>query len=128
MISIRDYLTNAKPSPYAHCHNFYDWFCRDSSLVKKEAALKSKVASLVLSRKIDIDKHYVWFKNNCPMNGPLYDDFRIADMETQDTLWAVIPKCGHSGKAEVWGAENHFAGPIVSGTWDDVYNFFMVAK
>ena len=50
------------------------------------------------------------------MSGPLYDDFRICDVETGDVIWTVTPKCGHSGKAEVWGRQNDFKGPIAVGT------------
>jgi hypothetical protein len=76
------------------------------------------------STKIDTEKNYVFFKNNCPMRGGLYDDFRVCDMETGDVIFTVVPRCTHSGKAEVWGRENEFKGPLVQGTWRDVKTFF----
>jgi hypothetical protein len=88
----------------SECHNFYDWFCRDSSLAGKSRTLFKKVKTFLKHNpQIDIDSHYVFFKNNCPMNGPLYDDFRIVDIETGNVIYTVIPKCSHSGKAEIWG-------------------------
>jgi hypothetical protein len=83
------------------CFNFYDWFCKDSSLERKANALFPKVKKFVAATQVDILDTYVFFKNNCPMNGPLYDDFRICD--ENGVLFTVIPKCGHSGKAEIWG-------------------------
>lgn len=38
---------------------WYDWFCSNKALLP--------------SSKIDLDKHYVWFKNGCPCVGHLYD-------------------------------------------------------
>jgi hypothetical protein len=96
------------------CFNFYDWFCRESSLEGKAKRLFAVVKRWVKERNTDTDKVYVFFKNNCPVNGPLYDDFRICDLETGNVIWTVIPKCGHSGKAEVWGRQNNFEGPIVT--------------
>ena len=84
------------------CFNFYDWFCKDSSLERKANVLFPKVKRFLKENsEIDILSTYVFFKNNCPMNGPLYDDFRICD--ENEVLFTVIPKCGHSGKAEIWG-------------------------
>ncbi len=99
------------------CYNFYDWFCSDKALKAKSKKLFKMVKRWVKQRNTDTDKVYVFFKNNCPMNGPLYDDFRICDVETGDVIWTVIPKCGHSGLAEVWGKQNEFGfGLIVTGT------------
>jgi hypothetical protein len=86
------------------CYNFYDWFCKDASLERKANALFPKVKKFVAANpEIDILETYVFFKNNCPMNGPLYDDFRICDVESGNVIYTVIPKCSHSGKAEIWG-------------------------
>ena len=95
------------------CFNFYDWFCKDSSLERKSWNLMKKVKTFLKHNPdIDLLTHYVFFKNNCPMRGPLYDDFRICNIETGDVVYTVIPKCGHSGLAEMWGRENGFEGPI----------------
>ena len=105
---------------------WYDWFCRDSSLVRKTESLGKKVKQLAESSLVDLDKMYVFFKNNCPMSGPLYDDFRFCDIETGNVIYTVVPKSGHSGKAELWGQPNNFEGPIVKGTWKEIKNYFGV--
>lgn len=108
---------------------WYDWFCRDTSLQAKTRNLGKKMLQLMKSDKIDADKQYVWFKNNAPMYGSLYDDLRIADMETGDVIYTIVPSCGFSankGVAQVWGRENNFSKPLVSGSWKDVKTFFGV--
>jgi hypothetical protein len=90
------------------CFNFYDWFCKDKALKAKAEKLFKQTKLFVKKFNIDIDKHYVFFKNNCPVNGPLYDDFRICDIETGDVIYNVTAKSGHSGQAEIWGRENGF--------------------
>ena len=104
------------------CYNFYDWFCKDTSLKNKSIKLFKQVKRWVKFRNTDTEKVYVFFKNNCPVNGPLYDDFRICDVETSDVIWTVVPKCGHSGKAEVWGRANEFKGSIaVADNMNGIY-------
>ena len=95
------------------CYNFYDWFCKDSSLRNKSWKLMKQVKTFLKHNpQIDLLTHYVFFKNNCPMRGPLYDDFRICSIETADVIYTVTPKSGHSGLAEIWGRENDFKEPI----------------
>lgn len=108
---------------------WYDWFCRNTSLPAKTQKLGKKVLQLMKSSKIDIEKNYVFFKNNCPVYGSLYDDFRICDLETGEVIFTITPSSGHDvnkGRAEVWGRENNFSNPIVSGSWKDVKTFFGV--
>lgn len=106
---------------------WYDWFCRSTSLAKKTEFLGMKVVQLSKSPKVNLDTMYVFFKNNCPMAGRLYDDFRICSIETGDVIYTITPSCGHRSNlnhAEVWGRENDFAAPLVSGKWSDVKKFF----
>lgn len=107
---------------------WYDWFCKDSSLQNKTCQLTKKLKQLVASSKINVETSYVFFKNNCPMVGRLYDDFRICDMKTGNVIYTVIPSSGHDsekGVAAVWGKENKFEEPLVTGTWKDVKRYFL---
>ena len=97
------------------CFVFYDWFCRDSSLKNKSIKLFKQVKLFVKMKDVDLDSTYVFFKNNCPVGGPLYDDFRICDIESGNVLYTVTPKSGHTGEAELWGRDNDFDGPIKTG-------------
>lgn len=108
---------------------WYDWFCQDTSLRNKTRKLGKKVVQLLPSKKINGETMYVFFKNNCPMNGSLYDDFRICDIETGDVIYTIIPSCGHNatkGVAKVYGRENDFKEAIVYGSWKDIKEFFGV--
>jgi hypothetical protein len=96
-----------------YCFLFYDWFCSDGALEKKSRSLFAKVKTFIKHHpEIDQEKHYIFFKNNCPMRGPLYDDFRICDIESETVTYTVTPKCGHTGLAEIWGRENDFKEAI----------------
>jgi hypothetical protein len=101
------------------CFNFYDWFCKDSSLERKANTLFPKVKRFLKEySEIDILSTYVFFKNNCPMLGPTYDDFRICDIESGNVLYTVTPsRVLKNGKnqirmAEIWGRSNNFKQPI----------------
>lgn len=67
---------------------WYDWFCKESSLARKTQKLGKFLCRIRDSQKLDF-KHHVWFKNNCPCRGPLYDDIRFTD-ETKDCNAFVI--------------------------------------
>lgn len=47
-----------------------------------------------------IHKNYVWFKNNFPLNGSLYDDFRFADLEDGEVQLGC---CWNNKKYAVFG-------------------------
>jgi len=106
------------------CFYFYDWFCRDGSLERKARSLMSKAKKFIDKMNIDIDKTYIFFKNNCPLHGSLYDDFRICDYETGDVIFTVAPSLGYTkrkGEAEIWGRENSFKEHIKSAkSWKEL--------
>ncbi|MBU1093577.1 MAG: hypothetical protein KKH01_03850 [Firmicutes bacterium] len=72
---------------------WFDWFCRDSSLANKTIKIGNIIKQIKVGGKVDLETSYVWFKNNCPLNGPLYDDFRIADIENNSNLFVVQIDC-----------------------------------
>ena len=109
---------------------WYDWFCKDESLHKKLIKLAPIAMRIAMSPKIDLDNMYMWFKNNCPVNGRLYDDIRFADRTTFDVRYTIIPRSGHriyNNRAEVWSfVDDKGPNPIATGKLDDVYKFFGV--
>lgn len=107
---------------------WYDWFCKRTSLKNKTYKLAPKVKRIAEILGDDfMNTHYVFFKNNCPMYGSLYDDFRFCDWKSGDVIFTITPSSGHDidkGTATVWGKSNDFKEPLVSGTWKDVVNYF----
>jgi hypothetical protein len=97
------------------CFVFYDWFCRDSSLKNKSIKLFKQVKLFVKMKDVDLDSTYVFFKNNCPVGGSLYDDFRIVDIKEGTVQFTVTAKSGHTGQAEIYSRENGYACPIKTG-------------
>jgi hypothetical protein len=130
-LTITEFLANPQTGSFDAERNFdcgvwYDWFCSEKALVNKGKLLLGKVKVIAKSSKFDNDKCYVFFKNNCPMSGPLYDSFSICDIESGDVLYWVTYKSGHSGLAEVSGFND--AGDfetLVKGSWSDVKDFFL---
>ena len=108
---------------------WYDWFCKDASLVVRLKKMVPMIKRVMKSSKINPDKTYIFFKNNCPLMGKTYDDFRICDIFTGDVLFCITPSNGHSttmGQSSVWGKENEFKSALVEGSVQDIYNFFGV--
>lgn len=91
---------------------WYDWFCKDTSLANKTKKMGKIIKQVKDGGKVDLDKTYVWFKNNCPLCGPLYDDFRFADLETGDTQFTIKIDCFWSNyKYLVYARKNGFEKP-----------------
>jgi len=135
--TVRQFILNYEKGAYDSASKdvmieagWYDWFCSDRDLKKKLDRLFPKVTQIAHSSKINMDTMYVFFKNNCPCNGSLYDDFRFCDRRTGDVIYTVVPASGHNvckGQAELWGRENNFKGPLVKGTWNDIKKFFGIS-
>ena len=107
---------------------WWDWFCSEKALVNRGKNLLTKLIGIADSKKFDKHKCYVFFKNNCPVAGRLYDDFRICDIETGDVIYTVVPSSGFDcfkGKAQVYGRENDFMAPLAEGTWKDIKKWFL---
>ena len=83
---------------------------------------------LVIFRNICIIP-YVFFKNNCPYVGALYDQFSICDIESGDVLFCCqhLEKGSHGcDKAhwEIYGRENDFKNTLIEGTWNECKKWF----
>ena len=124
LAEVFEVLENNKTSEIDNRQLWFDWFCRTSSIQNRGTTLLSRLKSIRKSTKFDKEITYVWFKNNCPCDGGLYDDFRIADRETHDVIYTISPRDNY-GYATVWGRENNFQGPLLEGTWKDVKAFFL---
>ena len=130
-ISIRQWIENYNSGKYdsqdvkVQCEaGWYDWFCRDESLCGKTKRLAPKVKQLAKSSKVDVDNWYVWFKNNCPVFGSLYDDIRFADIKTGDVIYTIAFVKKYGQTVELWGKENNFKHPLVIGDWEDIKEYF----
>lgn len=94
---------------------WFDWFCKDSSLAAKTKKMGKIIRKIKAGGKVDLQKWYVWFKNNCPLSGPLYDDFRFADIETGNVQFTIqIDCCWNKNKYAVYGRT-----PDGEGHWDE---------
>lgn len=110
---------------------WYDYFCKASSLVNKGRVLIRKLKKIYKLNELsgrkyfDPNKTYVFFKNNCPFCGNLYDDFRICDLETKEVIFTIqVNRYDQKHSAELWGQPNNFEGAILEGSIKDVYNYF----
>ena len=92
---------------------WYDWFCKDTSLANKTMKMGNIIKQIKVGGKVDLENSYVWFKNNCPVNGPLYDDFRIADIENNNNLFVVQIDCAwNDTKYTVYERLDGFEKPV----------------
>lgn len=130
-ISIRQWIENYNSGKYdsqdvkVQCEaGWYDWFCRNESLCGKTKRLAPKVKQLAKSSKVDVNNWYVWFKNNCPVFGSLYDDIRFADIKTGDVIYTIAFVKKYGQTVELWGKENDFKHPLVIGDWEDIKEYF----
>jgi len=108
---------------------WYDWWCKEESLPNRFKALAPKVVEAVEANVVDPDKHYVFFKNVCPMVGPTYDSFRICDLETGKVqlCFSHVLKGSHNSEHTHWELDDFRSAEKkeISGTWRDIKKYLL---
>lgn len=77
---------------------WHDWFCNDNQLIPKLMKMKPLLELFIKSPLVNCPQTYVFFNNNCTFNGKKYDSFSLADIRTQDVIWWITTKDGHTSK------------------------------
>ena len=80
---------------------WFDWFCDDFLLSTKTKIMGEIISQIRPGGKVDLQNTFVWFKNNAPIEGPLFDDFRIADIKTEESLFVTQIDCPWNKKKYV---------------------------
>jgi len=86
MITVREWIKRFENHEYASADfetqvaaGWYDCFCEESELPERLITMGEIIAKITDANILD--NFWVWFKNNCPMVGPLYDDMRFEPMD-----------------------------------------------
>lgn len=116
-ISLKEWIENFNNGEYeakdfkTQCNaGWYDWFCKDESLANKTKKMGKIIKKI--NNEYLLNNCYVFFKNNCPVVGPLYDDFRfckLVDDGDSRVLYTIsINDKRNNYTYTVYGRENDF--------------------
>ena len=84
-----------------------DWFCNNDKLANKTKRIGNIISKINNKGKVDLENCCVLFKNNCPLNGKLFDDFRIVEIVSNKVLLTIqINCCWNKKRFVVWGRKN----------------------
>lgn len=120
-ITLREWIKNFNEGAYESMDvqtqseaGWYDWFCRDTSLRNKTRKMGNIIKQIKDGGRVNLDKTYVWFKNNCSMSGPLYDDFRIANIKDGATQLVIqIDSHWENERYAVYSVDDFFEKPAL---------------
>ena len=115
-------------------YGFFDWFCTEAGLRNRSKSLVAKLNAVLKAngdagnKRFNPEQVNVCFKNNCPMDGKLYDDFRICELDGTDVLFCVTPKSGFTsdhGASSLWARDGDEMVEVEGiKVWDDVLVYF----
>jgi hypothetical protein len=135
-ITLREWINNYKNGKYSTNNElkmydiacdagWYDWFCPTKELLDKLKKFYDIVSKI--TNEYILDNYYVWFKNNCPMDGDLYDDMRFEpfDEEKRDKQYFIIKYncCWNNGLYAVYTARNKYELEFETNNIEELINY-----
>lgn len=89
---------------------WFDWFCKEESLNSRMNKMVPMIRAVAASPLLGTQPQYIFFKNNCPVSGHLYDSFSVCNMSDGKVQWWVCAKMGYDAAphANICGPQRGF--------------------